>query len=458
MTPNDNQKSEQIGGIPAKRIAVPIIIILVILHILVVFLFFSISRESRNMSAIMQRTSEYISDSTDLLAGSSKLSETATGFVLMPVTEGGDINYTPLSAYAAELKEDRRGGAVAERFASYDVSEEDIRYINEAAEAADAMYDSQLHALALMNSIYPFTDVPALDSIPLPELSEKEKAYPDEKKIGTARQLILGTEYALNKQTVSNDIAAVNGNLKKESAASVQATNAKIRNYRNLLWAVTIGIVLLLIYTFAMIYQQILVPLNRITQQIREDRPLTSIRGLREVREMAFAYNALLHRRDTLDSILKSAAETDSLTNLPNRYAFRQYLVESHEEGYPLAVLMFDVNFLKQTNDTLGHKAGDELLKQTAECISSCFGSEGENNCFRLGGDEFAAVVKNPDRQKLENEMKLFTLEQQRRQISVSCGYALDNEITGASLDDLIEAADKRMYDQKKTMHNGAVS
>jgi diguanylate cyclase (GGDEF)-like protein len=454
MEHNDKNAAKQIGGIPANRIATPVIIILLIFHILVIFLFFSISRQSQKMSMIMQKTAEYTSDASDMMGGSSLLSETATNFILMPVNENGDINYSPLMAYAAEIKKDRRGPQIAERFETYAVSDEDRMYINEAAEAADAMMNSQLHALALMNTIYPFTDVPALASIPLPDLSEKELAYSNEKKEVTARQLILGTEYALNKQTVSTDVSACAANLKKESSASVAAANTKVNQFRLCLWVVTICIILLLAFIFITIYQQILVPMKNITRSIRSNEPLTTIRGLREVREMAYAYNGLLRRRNTLDSILRSAAETDTLTNLPNRYAFRQYLMESSEEGYSLALLMFDVNYLKQTNDTLGHKAGDDLLKQSAECIATCFGSAGENNCFRLGGDEFAAVIKNPTTELLDNEIKLFLLEQRRRHLSIAFGYALASEIVDAStFEELIEAADKKMYEQKKKIH-----
>ena len=229
--------------------------------------------------------------------------------------------------------------------------------------------------------------------------------------------------------------------------------NVKVTQYRRALWAAIIAVVSLLVFTFAVIYQQILVPISRITQQIGEDKPLSTIRGIREVREMAVAYNGLLHRRDTLDSILRSAAETDTLTGLPNRYAFRQYLIESHDEGYSLGLLMFDVNYLKQTNDTLGHKAGDELLRNAAECISRCFGTAGESNCFRLGGDEFAAVLKDPTTDLLNNDIKLFLMEQQSKQISISWGYALASELIGASVEELIDAADKRMYEKKKEMH-----
>lgn len=455
METKEKNKKETVGGVSAKSIAIPVMIILVILHMLVVYLFFNISRESSGLSAMMQRSGEYVSDATDLLGGSSLLNETASGFVLMPVNENGELNLPPLSAYAAELKKDRRGPQVESRFEQYDVSDEDRAYISEAAESASYMMDSQLHALALMNSVYPFSDIPALSAIELPALSDAEKAYPDDRKVASARQLLLGTDYALNKQTVSTDVQACVGNMKKESGMKAAAAGAKITRMRYVLWTVTVAIILTGLFAIFTVYRQILAPVDRITRQIREDKPLETISGLREVREMAYAYNGLLHRRDTLDSILRAAAETDALTNLPNRYAFRQYLVESREEGYTLALLMFDVNYLKQTNDTFGHGAGDELLKKAAGCISACFGAGSESNCFRVGGDEFAAVVKDPSAELIDDEIKKFVTEQERLKISISWGLALASEMTGATIEELIEAADKKMYERKRIMHVG---
>ena len=95
---------------------------------------------------------------------------------------------------------------------------------------------------------------------------------------------------------------------------------------------------------------------------------------------MASAYNNLEKRREAL----RSVAETDTLTNLPNRYRFEKYILSAGDSGYSLAILMFDINYLKETNDTLGHSAGDELIQKVAHCISSCFGE----NSFRIGGDE----------------------------------------------------------------------
>lgn len=456
MSINENKDGKGIGGIRANSLAIPIIAVIVILHLIVIFLFYNISRESKDMSVTMQKTGEYVSDATGLLAGSSLMSETATNFVLVPLTEGGDVNVVPLTAYAAELTKPRRGPDLEARFAKYDVSNEDRGYIAEASVAASAMMDSQLHALALMDSVYHFSAMANLSTIPLPELTATEKNYSKERKEGTARRLLLGTDYALNKQTVSVDVNACCANIQKESRAKTEVMNGIITRYRTILGTVTGLMILMLALAAVLIYQQLLIPLGRITRQIRADQSQVTVRGLREVREMATAYNSLLRRRDALDRILRSAAETDALTNLPNRYAFQQYMVESIDEGYTLGVLLFDVNYLKKINDTKGHAAGDELLRKSADCISTCFGSKDENNCFRLGGDEFAAVMKNPTSELIEREIQRFMMEQQRRQISVSWGYALATELANASVDDLIEAADKRMYQQKKTMHEEA--
>ena len=62
-------------------------------------------------------------------------------------------------------------------------------------------------------------------------------------------------------------------------------------------------------------------------------------------------------------------------------------------------------------------------------------------------------MMKDPTADLINQGIERFVAEQQRRQISISWGYALASELSGASLDELVDAADKRMYEQKKVMH-----
>lgn len=90
-------------------------------------------------------------------------------------------------------------------------------------------------------------------------------------------------------------------------------------------------------------------------------------------------------------------AYTDVATNLANRTSFETYftsLCEDNMSGKALALIIFDVNNLKETNDSIGHQAGDKLIKTAAECINRTFSQYGQ--CYRLGGDEFAVALTNP--------------------------------------------------------------
>lgn len=182
----------------------------------------------------------------------------------------------------------------------------------------------------------------------------------EEEKLAAAHLLILGSDYSANKQSVSANVGACTAAIKADISAKSAGTSKKITILRHALWGVTITIIILLAIAFSVIYREMVLPLTDFVRLISTDHILNEEEGLAEVRMVASSYNALMRRRDALDNILRSAAETDVLTNLPNRYRFEQQLVEMKEENGSATVMLFDVNYLKHTNDTLGHSAGDQ--------------------------------------------------------------------------------------------------
>jgi diguanylate cyclase (GGDEF)-like protein/putative nucleotidyltransferase with HDIG domain len=88
---------------------------------------------------------------------------------------------------------------------------------------------------------------------------------------------------------------------------------------------------------------------------------------------------------------LRRAALSDSLTDLPNHRAFQQDLEQAFAKPGPLALAMLDLDNLKQTNDTRGHQAGDELIVGLSAALRHALAGRGQ--AYRIGGDEFAVIL-----------------------------------------------------------------
>ncbi len=442
--------TKTIGGIAANSLMRPIIIVLAVLHIAIIGLIVQINATSAELSETMKTAGQQIEEATSVLAGASLLSETSTNFILMPVTEHGEINVGPLVAFATEIQRPRRGNQVLERFRNYDVSPDAIRCLTAAAGNAELLKDAQLHALALINSVYPLPKVYPLNQIPLPELTESEKALPKEEKLAQSKIIALGAVANMNKRAVSQNANACADIIKANAGVTAAEIGKKIAILRLILLGGAGVIMVILVGTFVALYKQMIYPLMGFVQLITANQPLNEEKGLQEVRMVASAYNSLRKRRDALDAILRSAAETDALTNLPNRYRFEQYLLDAGESGYSLAILMFDINFLKETNDTLGHSAGDKLIRKAAECITTCFGDKS----FRIGGDEFAAVVEDCKPEMVQQMIYRFREVGERENVSISVGYAYAEKINETTIKQMIDEADKLMYAEKQATHH----
>lgn len=100
-----------------------------------------------------------------------------------------------------------------------------------------------------------------------------------------------------------------------------------------------------------------------------------------------------------LETRLRTAAHVDDLTGLPNRARLNQYLddaiTSSCKAKKPLALLLIDLDRFKETNDVLGHEAGDKVLKEVAsQLVSEPFVGQFS---ARLGGDEFVMVIEKEE-------------------------------------------------------------
>jgi diguanylate cyclase (GGDEF)-like protein len=151
-------------------------------------------------------------------------------------------------------------------------------------------------------------------------------------------------------------------------------------------------------------------------------------------------------------------AHYDALTDLPNRALFSEQLeqeLERTRRGEQLAVLYIDIDEFKSVNDSLGHPAGDELLKAVASRLQSCV--RATDFVARLGGDEFAIVqtgIKQPS-DVMELIKRIYAAIREpcdclghQLVTDASIGIALAPN-DGTDLDQLLRSADLAMYGAK---------
>jgi len=154
------------------------------------------------------------------------------------------------------------------------------------------------------------------------------------------------------------------------------------------------------------------------------------------------------------------AAHHDSLTGLPNRKLFCAQLEQALKRvrrGERLAVLYLDVDHLKRVNDTLGHPAGDKLLKGVADRLRGCV--RDIDLVARLSGDEFAIIQSSLDRPSdaaalakrvREAIHEPFDLDGHEVTVDISVGISIaPNDAT--DLNELLKTADIALYEAKNS-------
>lgn len=157
---------------------------------------------------------------------------------------------------------------------------------------------------------------------------------------------------------------------------------------------------------------------------------------------------------------LESLATTDGLTELHNHRAFQEVLEREFQAarrfGTPVSVLLMDVDFFKQYNDTFGHLAGDEVLRKLATTLVGV--ARSTDFVARYGGEEFVVVLTGAEEKGALDAAERYraAVEGQHwpsRAVTVSIGVATINGNT-KSRTELLTNADRALYESKRLGRN----
>jgi len=157
-----------------------------------------------------------------------------------------------------------------------------------------------------------------------------------------------------------------------------------------------------------------------------------------------------------LNAELRSCLDHDALTGAWSRPFFESRVRELVAQDVPFAVMMLDVDNFKTVNDTLGHSAGDDLLRRIAAHITESLDHPGDG-LARIGGDEFAIILPVSDEINVDERMILIQdLVQGMLQIDgtmhlpVSCSVGVAQRQRGELIEDWHRRSDSAMYIHKK--------
>lgn len=161
----------------------------------------------------------------------------------------------------------------------------------------------------------------------------------------------------------------------------------------------------------------------------------------------------------------ESSATTDYLTGLPNAHSLFLHLERevdvSRYLSSGLGVLVCDLNGFKYINDTLGHLTGNRILQEVAKALRA--GCRQYEYAARMGGDEFVIVCSGVQRKDLEARIPVLRSAIRAAGESVGGAGMLDSSFgsalfpdDGETVDELLAAADRRMYHDKAHMKTGA--
>lgn len=208
---------------------------------------------------------------------------------------------------------------------------------------------------------------------------------------------------------------------------------------------------------------------GRLPDPVADDEMAAVIGAVRSLQSQTRRRQDLERERDRLIAQLKEQSETDYLTGLPNRRGFitkaRSALAQAMRYDFDVAVLVLDIDWFKQLNDSLGHAAGDKALLVVADVVRAEL-REGDL-AARFGGEEFVLLLSHCDRaqglhfaerlREMVAEAQVLGTADPGVRVTVSLGIA-DSGQLGWGLEALLSAADAAMYQAKNAGRNRAVA
>jgi len=184
---------------------------------------------------------------------------------------------------------------------------------------------------------------------------------------------------------------------------------------------------------------------------------------------IASSFAFILMHKERADRETYELATTDSLTGVYNRRTFKELaepqLSRSRRSQMPVSLLMLDLDHFKRINDTYGHLAGDDVLRNFATLVRNCLRKE--DLLARYGGEEFVVLLPGSSQEaaaalaeRIREQTAALPMDanKHRARVTVSIGSASEKGDTLPSMEAMLGRADEALYQAKREGRNRVVA
>lgn len=366
-------------GISLRTVNIILIIGAVLVSVLMFVSTFRLSSRFRRVTETSEQQIELRKAARELMDASDYLTEKIQRFTVTADMKFVDEYFN--EAFIAHHREE-----AISRMSSGDVSKEALKVLQDAMKESLELMNTEYYAMKLVIEANGYTEYPELlHSI---ELSDSDKALSPQEKMRHATEMVLNDDYYSHKYLIRENMTISLDELEKmaydRDEDAMTALSNELKVVRLVIILQTFGIILMVWLTTKLGIHPVLNAVDR----IKEDNPIPE-GGAVEFRYLAKAYNKMYEvYRKSLES-LSFRASHDELSGLYNRAGYELLLSSIDLES--TYMLLFDVDNFKSINDTCGHCAGDEAIRNVAKVLRENFRSD--DYICRIGGDEFVVLM-----------------------------------------------------------------